>query len=570
MNKSLWEHILGLFAFVGESVYTCGKNILTAIIKAIGKVLSKVFGTVFRWIKSKLNQPLWDVWAWILTPFAKVWGAFEQTKLEFKKAQGFKQGIAAFGRAIWRALTGIFIFLRWSFNYIAPAVCIMFLVALIRYSGTLQYAVGVQYNGNDLGMIQNEATFNQAQALVQDKVTYTGEDESLIIKPTFSVIMTSNADDAVDSDNLSELMIGSGDVAVTEAYGFYINNELIGVYDEAEKDRIKTTLEELLGRYMSSNTANVTFTNSVVLRQGRFIESNLTSADEAIKLVTSERDVEAYYVVQKGDSVSLIASKLDITKKELLENNPFLEDGTHTGDLVTYHYTEPYLSVMTTHYETYDVDVEREVVYRYTSRMEIGEEYLYQSGNGGEENVTALVTEINGVESDRIIISRTVIEEMVPRIFVTGTKKNITIDDMSIIEDMGTFCWPVAEGGYVSSYYGYRSWDHSRHKGIDIAAKRGTYIYAAASGRVTHAGTKGTYGKLVIIDHGDDIETYYAHQYKVLVEKGDWVEKGDIIGQVGMTGSASGNHLHFELRVDNDRLDPLLCLGGSAQVDYGH
>ncbi len=567
-NRSVIDYIIDFLCFAGQSVFDCAKGIVLGILSAMGKILGKLLGTLFGWIKKKFKQPLYELWCHVLTPFAHAWGAMAHSHIHIKKAENTKEVLKAIGNALWKILKGMVAVLKWSFNYVAPAVCIFFLISLIKFSGTLQYGVGVEYNGTNLGVIQNEATYNQAQALVQDKLTYTEEDQTILVTPKFVVKMTDPNDNTVNSDDLSELMIVSGDVKVIEAYGFYINNELIGVYDEIQMNRIKTVLEKHLGEYYTADTADVTFTDNVVLMGGRFIESNLTNADDAIELINSEREVEAYYVVQKGDSVSLIASKLSITQAELLANNSFLEDGTHTGDLVTYHYTEPYLSVMTTHYETYDRKVEREVVYRYSSKLEVGCEYLYQSGSGGEENVTALVTEINGVESSRVIVSKTVIEEMVPRVFVTGTKENTTIDDMSVIERLGTFCWPVGGENYVSSTYGYRSWDHSRHKGIDIAAKRGTPIYAAASGRVIQAGTKGTYGKLVIIDHGDGYETYYSHQSKILVEKGDWVEKGDLIGEVGMTGSASGNHLHFELRIDNDRVNPLLCLGGMDQADY--
>ncbi len=489
-----------------------------------------------------------------------------ESRIEFSKADSFKDGIIALGRVIWKILTGAFLVLKWSFNYAAPIVSIVFLISVIKYAGTLQYAIGVESNGTHLDVIQNEATYNQAQALVQDKLTYTEDDQTIIVTPKFSVMMLSETDNTVASDNLSELIIGSSNANVTEAYSFYINGELIGVYSEEEKLRIKEVLELQLGKYYSADTAEVSFTDNVVLSEGRFIDSNLTDADEAIALITSKRPVEAYYVVQKGDSVSLIASKLDITQEELLSENPFLKEGTHTGDLITYHYSEPYLSVMTTHYENYDRKVEREVVYRYTSSLQFGCEYMYQSGSGGEENVTALVTEINGVDSQRVIVSRTVIEEMVPRVFVTGTAKNTNIKDLSVIEDMGTFCWPVGEGGYVSSYYGWRDWDDSYHRGLDIAAKRGTEIYAVNSGKVTYAARKGTFGKLVIIDHGDGIETYYSHMNAIHVSEGDWVEKGDLIGEVGMTGSASGSDLPLALRIDGHREDPELCLGGTQQA----
>lgn len=565
MKFKRFLHSITVFLnFVTDSVLKTLKGILKTIFGIVLQVLVTLFGAIGHWFVIKFKQPLYEAWCHILTPIAHAWGHLAHSKIRIRSAseKSRKHAYKEFGKALWKGVCGIGSFLKWSFNYIAPAVCIVFFISLIKYASTMQFTLSVNYNGNELGTIQNEASYNQAQALVQDKLTYTEIDESVISAPTFSVKLMSNSDNAVNVDDLSELIIESGDISATDAYGFYINNELIGVYSEEEMLRLKTVLEQLLGAYYTANTASVDFVDNVAITQGRFLETNLTTADDAIALVTSVRDVEAYYVIQKNDSVSLIASKLATSKDELLENNPFLKDGTHTGDLVTYYYTEPYLSVMTTRYDTYDQNVEMEVVYQYSSSLERGCEYMKQSGSSGYENVTALITEINGVESDRLIISRTVIEEMVPRVFVSGTKENKTIDDMSIIEKLGTFCWPVGGDNYVSSLYGYRSWDKSNHKGLDIAAKKGTPIYAAAAGKVTMAKTYSTYGKLVVIDHGNGIKTYYAHQSAIHVSEGDYVEKGDLIGEVGMTGSASGNHLHFELRIGNDRVDPLLCLGG--------
>ncbi len=563
--KNFLNDLLSTFEFTGETVWKLGKSIVIKVITLLTSVFKKIFGTIFSWLKKKLKQPLYDIYCYILTPIAHAWGALAHSHINFKKASkiSFWHGFKSFFAGVGKIFKGFFLVGKYAFNYIAPAVCILFLISLIKYASTLQYAVSVEYNGNELGVISDAATFNQAQSLAQDQVTLTGNNDEFLVRPTFTIQMIDTTDDTVDADTLSELILNAGEVEIVYAYGFYINGELLGVYDEAEMTRIRTALEDHLAKYYTSRASNIDFVDDVVISQGRFVESNLTNADWAVELINSEMTVEAYYVIQKGDSVSLIADKLDITRDELLKYNEFLKEGTHTGDLVTYYYTEPYLSVKTTRYETYDQNIERQTVYTYDDSYKAGCEKLVQSGSAGYENVTALVTEINGVESERVIVSRTVLEEMVPRIFETGTKPNpfFEEEDTTVVDLLGTFCWPV-DGGYVSSTYGWRDWDHSRHKGLDIAAKRGTPIFAAADGIVTHSGTKSTYGKLVIIDHGNGYETYYAHQSKLAVEEGDYVEKGDLIGYIGMTGSASGNHLHFELRLDNDRIDPYLGLTG--------
>ena len=95
------------------------------------------------------------------------------------------------------------------------------------------------------------------------------------------------------------------------------------------------------------------------------------------------------------------------------------------------------------------------------------------------------------------------------------------------------------------------------HQGVDLEAETGDDVYAAAAGRVTYAGRQKGYGKVVIIDHGREISSVYAHLSDTTVRKGDQVDAGQRIGRVGVSGNATGSHLHFELRVSGEAVDPL-------------
>ncbi len=109
--------------------------------------------------------------------------------------------------------------------------------------------------------------------------------------------------------------------------------------------------------------------------------------------------------------------------------------------------------------------------------------------------------------------------------------------------------------GTLSSGFGYR-WG-SMHKGLDVAAPYGTSIMAAAGGTVKFSGwNNGGYGNLVIISHGNGIETYYAHCSSVCVTAGDYVSQGQVISKVGSTGQSTGNHCHFEVRVNGVAQNP--------------
>lgn len=96
------------------------------------------------------------------------------------------------------------------------------------------------------------------------------------------------------------------------------------------------------------------------------------------------------------------------------------------------------------------------------------------------------------------------------------------------------------------------------HKGVDFRAWTGTKVHAAAPGRVVWAARMGSYGNLVKIDHGGGIETRYAHLSRIKVHRGDYVAAGTIVGLVGATGRVTGPHLHFEVRLNGEAIDPEL------------
>lgn len=110
--------------------------------------------------------------------------------------------------------------------------------------------------------------------------------------------------------------------------------------------------------------------------------------------------------------------------------------------------------------------------------------------------------------------------------------------------------------GTITSRFGWRSRDN--HKGLDIGAAHGTPIYAAASGTVTLAqtGYGGGYGNHIIISHGNGVQTLYGHCSSLCVSQGATVKQGQLIGRVGSTGQSTGNHLHFEVRVNGVAQNP--------------
>lgn len=125
--------------------------------------------------------------------------------------------------------------------------------------------------------------------------------------------------------------------------------------------------------------------------------------------------------------------------------------------------------------------------------------------------------------------------------------------------------WPTL--GYVSSGFGYRSYpDDEFHPGLDIVNDYGAPIYATAAGVVAAAGWYGGYGLRVVIDHGNGLQTMYAHAAQILVNEGDVVKKGQQIATVGSTGYATGPHVHYEIELWGKPIDPTPYLNGSVKV----
>jgi murein DD-endopeptidase MepM/ murein hydrolase activator NlpD len=113
--------------------------------------------------------------------------------------------------------------------------------------------------------------------------------------------------------------------------------------------------------------------------------------------------------------------------------------------------------------------------------------------------------------------------------------------------------WPVQ--GPITSPFGWR-WGRM-HQGIDIGVPTGTPIHAAAAGTVIYCGWEEGYGNLVVLDNGGNLATAYAHQSAIAVACGQQVAQGDVIGYVGCTGHCTGPHLHFEVRINGNPVDPM-------------
>ena len=210
-------------------------------------------------------------------------------------------------------------------------------------------------------------------------------------------------------------------------------------------------------------------------------------------------------------------------------------------------------------------DVEFDTVEIQTNTLFIGDTRLRRDGVNGSAYAIDLVTYIGDKKVSSEQLMSVPVKAPVSQIIERGIRaESLSLGTYSVLQTTGYFCWPVVGLFTVTSPYGYRSLGN--HRGIDIsgASASGSLVVAGAAGTVTTAGwSTGGYGNYVIIDHGNGVETLYAHMLdnSIMVNVGDKVTKGQAIGRVGNTGYSFGAHLHFEVRINGNRLNPAPYLG---------
>lgn len=211
-----------------------------------------------------------------------------------------------------------------------------------------------------------------------------------------------------------------------------------------------------------------------------------------------------------------------------------------------YQELSPQLDVSSTRSVTYTEEIPYETITRENEEMEQNREATVQPGQAGEAVVTAQILTIDGQERGRTVVERTVLSQATNEIVEIGTK-NIGIGT-------GEFCRPMDNYTFTSAF----KWRWGKlHSGVDLAVDEGTPVYAADNGKVILAEDAGDgYGNYIILDHQNGFKTLYAHNSQLLVSVGDVVAKGEQIACSGNSGNSTGPHLHFEVQVNDEKVDP--------------
>lgn len=373
---------------------------------------------------------------------------------------------------------------------------------------------------------------------------YTLEDSQV----SYSTGLTTRSA-VVDEAELEEALSDSLRM-VEHGYALYVNGEMVGATQT--QGALEELLEQVAAPYRNENTVSIDYVEDIEIRECDLPVDQFTNLADVALLLNSTKAGEVTYTVEKGDCWSVIAQDHDMTNSELLKLNPGYDiDKLQIGDVLVISNAVPYLTVVATQMEYYQADIPYEIEYVDDNTMWEGDTKVLSKGVYGTADVVAQVTYQGVEEIERIIESETVLTEPVTEIQARGTLERPSW------APTGTFGWPTS--GSITSDYGYRYifGGSDFHGGIDIANKKGTNIYAADGGVVTHAGWMSSYGYLIIIDHQNGYTTYYGHNSELLVSEGDKVYKGEHIAEMGATGRVTGTHCHFEVRYNGERQDPM-------------
>ncbi len=390
------------------------------------------------------------------------------------------------------------------------------------------------YNGkvDDIKSTYEKIKEKKAFTILGYQMTITDGEEKVIVFAVKEEIFEDALEKAI------ELFVGK------EEYDQYITNS---------QTKIETTGEKIENVYIE-NEKTLKSTNISV------DEKIYTRADELSSfLVFGDVVEEKNYTVKLGDTIEKIAFNNKISIEELLLSNINIKSSTsllYFGQTLKIIQTNPKIKVVVEKYVVEDVTNKYKTIEKYDSNATIGDDKVTQYGQDGIDRVYKSVKMVNGSITYVNTESKLEVKPVINKIIVIGQKYVPTIGSLT------NWDWPT-DGGYtITSNYGYRTHPVTGergdlHSGIDIALPYGSNVYAANNGVVAivvFSTTRSCYGMLsygiyVVINHNNGYSTLYAHLSNAYVKVGQTVERGTIIGKIGMTGCASGPHLHFGLYV---------------------
>lgn len=364
--------------------------------------------------------------------------------------------------------------------------------------------------------------------------------------------------------------------------------------DLSEVERQINEINEQLSIVESENARNLDFLDRLRELQSR-TSQYLISIEESIGYSADQIEPLRIQLEEVSKEVSVLEEELDIAQKRVEERTELLGKRLRTMYMMDEY---SYLSILLSSENFYDL-ITRYQYMQYILRMDkkllednmSDKELIEKRKQDIDEKMNELekmlilmermntvlqeekIQKLNDMSDvqDQISELESITAEQERRLMELAVKQQELLEKKERLElayNGEIMTYPLEEEYRITSHFGHRTdpvtgEKNAFHGGVDFGAPRGTKVVAASYGQVIVAGWNGGYGNSVVIDHGNDIWTVYGHMLEnsLKVQVGDIVYAGDVIGQVGTTGKSTGYHLHFEVRKNQEAVDPLPYLG---------
>jgi murein DD-endopeptidase MepM/ murein hydrolase activator NlpD len=440
---------------------------------------------------------------------------------------------------------------------LAPAIIFLSLIYCICY---LEYTRPYQLfiNGQPLAVVTDEEIVTDAlnEAIDQLAQTFPGKTTPRFEGEfSFSREGVPYKSPTTEKTELSKILTEYLDWTIP-AWSIKVEDELIACVKTEEE--AKLVLDEVKKYYYPNDASevevlNADFEESVQLAAIEVNPSQLKTVSDATQLLVVGEEKVSDYTVQEGDSLWSIAENHGISVEELQEMNPGANETLAVGEVLVLNELDPLVNVKMTLTTIVEEKIPFSTVYEKDDTVWKGQSKTVNEGAEGAKEVTYQISQVNGKELDRTVVAEAVTASATDKVIKTGTKV-MTVSRGG--GGSGQLAWPFR--GRITSPYGMRG--RSMHSGLDIDGSTGDPILAAEAGTVISAATNGSYGKCILIDHGDGLVTLYGHLSDYDVSAGDTVTRGQLIGKMGSTGRSTGSHLHLEVRVNGSHKNPLSYL----------
>ncbi len=332
----------------------------------------------------------------------------------------------------------------------------------------------------------------------------------------------------------------------------FLNKPAPVVAKAQTKNNKKEEKESVELNLSKSTRASIAAVNEIKKENGAISVPAIPAFIKSEELEDEKEAPESFiYKVEKGDSLSKIASKYNTTVAQIQADNGIDGDKLKIGQNLTINPNKKLYRVIKKE-KTEKVEKVPEETTLITHKVQTGESLSiiakrYNTSVGDIVNANNMTnTVLKAGQSIKVPAKKV---------------KNYKVTTVSS-KNNEKYAWKAPTKGWLSSTYGWRyhpvKKEQKFHAGVDLAAPKGTGIYCVAPGRVIYAGSRGGYGKLVIVSHENGISTRYGHCSQILVKNGQIVKEGQLIAKVGSTGVATGNHLHFEVRKNGKTQNPAL------------